>query len=253
MKTVAVAGQKGGIGKTSTALAVWDWYTRQGKKALALDFDAQGNCSFAAGFDQDGGPSSMDVIMRQATAPEAVRHMPSGDLIPAAPALATADVTLSQTGKEFRAKEALETVAASYDVAIVDCPPSLGVVTINALTAADFVLVPSTPDIFSLQGIGQLAQTLDVVRKYCNQSLRVAGILLTQFPARSILARDIADTAGQMAAQLGTKVFTARIRSSVAIREAQMRRTSLFAYAPRAAVAADYEACMRELQSVVGA
>jgi chromosome partitioning protein len=131
----------------------------------------------------------------------------------------------------------------------VDTPPALGILTVNALTACDSVIIPAQADIYSLQGIEQLAETMKPVKKYCNPSLRIEGILLTRYSPRSVLSREVAELAEQLAAKLNTKLFKATIREAIAVKEAQISQQSLYSYAPKAKVTEDYTALIDELIS----
>ena len=164
-------------------------------------------------------------------------------------ALAGADAFIADTGKEYRLKEALDGIKGQYDYIIVDTPPALGILTVNALTACDSVIIPAQADIYSLQGIEQLAETMKPVKKYCNPALKIEGILLTRYSPRSVLSREVAELAEQLAAKLNTKLFKATIREAIAVKEAQISQQSLYSYAPKAKVTEDYTALINELIS----
>ena len=246
MKVIAVINQKGGVSKTTTALALFSIFNGRGLKTLVVDLDAQANLSFAAGADTQG-KTSYDVLMGACPAADAVQHLPEGDAIPAAGALSAADTLLTKTGKEYRLKEALAAISGEYDFVILDTPPSLGILLVNALTAAEEAIVPAQADVFSLQGIDQLADTISAVQKYCNPGLKLAGILITRYNGRAILSRDMASMMEKMAEQLGTRLFRTKIREAVAVREAQARQKSLVAYSPRSKPAADYQSFADEI------
>ncbi len=242
----AVINQKGGVGKSTTAEALAAGLSQRGYRVLSIDLDAQANLSYTAGAGMDG-LTALEVLTGEASAGDAVQHTEGGDVIAASRALAGADGLLTETGKEYRLKEALEGLQGAYDYMVVDTPPALGILTINALTACNGVIIPAQADIYSLQGIEQLAQTMKPVKKYCNPGLTVEGILLTRYSPRSVLSREVAELAGQMAAKLGTKLFQAAIREAVAVREAQISQRSLYHYAPKAKVTEDYDRFIAEL------
>ena len=181
------------------------------------------------------------------TAAEAIKHTQSCDVLPANKALAGADAYIKETGKEYRLKEALENVADQYDYIIIDTPPALGILTVNALTACQSVIIPSQADIYSIQGIEQLSETMKPVKKYCNPGLEIEGILLTRYSARSVLSREVADMLEELAAKLGTKLFKTKIREAIAVKEAQISQQSLFEYSPKAKPTEDYNALIDEL------
>jgi chromosome partitioning protein len=194
------------------------------------------------------GATILGVLTGEVKAADAIQHLAGGgDIIPASKALAGADAFISDTGKEYRLKEALEPIAAAYDFIIIDTPPSLGILTINALTACHSVIIPAQADIYSLQGIEQLGETMQPVRKYCNPALYIEGILLTRYSPRAILSREVAQLAEQLAERLNTKLFKATIREAVAVKEAQISQRTLYEYAPKAPVTADYTAFIDEL------
>ena len=255
MRTIAITQQKGGTGKSTTAHALGAGLARRGKRVLLVDIDPQGNLSYIMGADTSG-KTSLEVLTGKATAAEAAQQITGADalpgmggaaIIPASPYLAGADATITQTGKEYRLKEALEGVAGEYDFCILDTPPALGILTINALTAAAEVIIPCLADVFSIQATAQIAETLAQVKKYCNPALKISGLLLTRYTPRQVLSRDTADILEGAAAKLGTRLFKARIRENAAIREAQASGKDIFTYAPRSAGAEDYDTLIQEI------
>lgn len=241
----AVINQKGGVGKSTTALELWAGLHSMGYKCLAVDLDAQCNLSFSAGADD--GRTVLELLVKKTAIHETIRHTAIGDIIPADKALSGADAFITETGKEYRLKEALEPVTADYDYIIIDTPPALGILTVNALTACDSIIIPAQADIYSIQGIEQLAETIRPVKKYCNPALDISGILLTRYNSRAVLSRDISEVVKQLAEKLDTKLFNATIREAVSIRESQLNRQSIFDYAPKSNVADDYRAFISEL------
>ena len=246
MKCIAVINQNGGVGKSTTAATVAAGLSLKGYKTLSIDLDAQANLTYTAGAKTTGA-TALGVLTGEAKAENAIQNTDSGDIIAANKALAGADAFIADTGKEYRLKEALESVKAAYDYIIIDTPPALGILTINALTACDSVIIPAQADIYSLQGIEQLAETMKPVKKYCNPALKIEGILLTRYSPRSVLSREVAELAEQLAARLGTKVFKATIREAIAVKEAQISQQTLYQYAPKAKVTEDYTALIEEL------
>jgi len=239
MKTVAIVCQKGGVGKSTTALNLGAGLFFKSKKILFVDLDAQGNLTETLGVSGDC-PTALDVLMGRADIKTAAQWTAVGDVIAAGAGLAGADMIIEGTRKEYRLKDALEAVKNAYDYVIIDTPPALGILTVNALAAASEAIVPVQADIYSLRAIGQLSMTMDAVREHCNESLAIAGILLTRHSSRAILSRDMAEMMDQTAEALHTKVFSTSIREAVAIKESQARQTDIFSYAPRSGVAKDY-------------
>ena len=241
-----VINQKGGVGKSTTALALGAGLLLKGFNVLYIDLDAQGNLTDTLGATSDGF-TVLDVLARTATAEQAIQKLPHGDVIPACPALSGADTVLTSVGKEYPLQEALEPIKARYDYIIVDTPPALGVLTINALTACTGAIIPSQADVYSLQGISQLYNTIETVKRYCNPSLKIIGIILTRYSSRSVLSREIAEAIEATANELQTILFKAKIREAVAIKESQAQRQSIFSYAPKSNVATDYVEFIEEL------
>jgi chromosome partitioning protein len=192
-------------------------------------------------------PTAYEVLTRQCEATAAIQQREGRPgILPASKNLARLDVELVATGKEYRLKERLAPIQSLYDFIIIDTPPALGVLTVNALTASHSVVMPAQADIYSLQGIGQLVDTLEAIRAYTNPGLALAGILLTRHSARSILSRDMADVARETARQMGTFLYDTVIREAVAIKESQASRQPIYQYAPKSNAAADYTAFTME-------
>lgn len=247
MKAITAINQKGGVGKTSIALATAHGLARGGARVLFIDLDPQQNASSVLGVKGET-PTSLDLLEGNAGTAETIKKAGALDAIPADPQAAGADKRIDGVGAEHRLREAIEGIAASYDYCIIDTPPALGILTANALTASDTAVIPAQADIFSLEGISQLAQTIQAIRQYSNPSLTLSGILLTRFNARATLSRDIREAAQDAAEALGTRVFDATIREGIAVKEAQAMGRSVYEYAPRANVTKDLEAYLEELK-----
>ena len=245
MKTIAVANQKGGIGKSTTVAVLCEGLSLRGFRALVVDMDPQGSISYIMG-DDGAPPTVLEVLRKTATAREAIRETPQGFLISGNNLLASADLEFTSIGKEYLLREALQTVADEYDYAILDTPPALGILTINAFTAADSIIVPAGADILSIQGIEQLSHTVNLVKTYCNHDVNMKSLLLMRHNQRTVLSRDFTEAIGEIAQGLNTFVYTAWIRDSVVVKEAQARRQGLIAYAPKSAPAMDYMAFVDE-------
>lgn len=244
METIAVINQKGGVGKSTTVNAIGAGLALKGYRVLFVDLDAQGNLTYTLGANTTG-LNAMDLLQGIALKPQKTAQ---GDAIASSPSLAGADTILTAVGKEYRLKEALEPLKGSYDYCIVDTPPALGILTINALTACTGAIIPAQADIYSLQGISQLNTTIETVKRYCNPSLVIKGIVITRYNARAIISREVADMIEQTAGQLNTKLYSAKIRECTAIKEAQATQQSIYAYAPRSNAAADYMALVNEIE-----
>ena len=194
-RIIALANQKGGVGKTTTAINLGASLARRGQRVLIFDFDPQANSSAGLGVRVDGS-TTYDVL---------INDTPVGDIVvdttisglrlaPANPSLAGAEVELvPMMAREFRLKRALEAAREAFDFILIDCPPSLGLLTVNALTAADEVIVPVQCEYLALEGLGQLTGTLELVRRNLNPHLTLRGLLLTMFDARTNLSQQVAD------------------------------------------------------------
>ena len=192
---IALANQKGGVGKTTTAINLGAALARKGRRVLIFDFDPQANSSAGLGI-RSQGLTTYDVVVGGARASEAAvaTSVEGLMLVPATPALAGAEVELvPMMAREFRLKRALDQVRGPYDYVLIDCPPSLGLLTVNALTAADEVIIPVQCEYLALEGLGQLTATLDLVRRNLNSGLKLRGLLLTMFDVRTNLSQQVAD------------------------------------------------------------
>lgn len=245
-EVLAIINQKGGVGKSTTAAALGAGLILKGYRVLYIDLDAQGNLTFNMGAGASA-LSSLEMLTGTATAEEAIRHTEQGDIIPASPALAGADNLITTTGKEYRLKEALEPLYKLYDYIVIDTPPALGILTVNALTACTGAIVPAQADAWSLQGITQLNGTIQTVKKYCNPALKVKGIVLTRFNSRAVVSRDMQELIAQTAAALNTKLYKTTIRECTALKEAQAVQQDIYSYAPRSNATADYKALVAEI------
>ena len=242
MQTIAIGNRRGGTGKTVTAFALAAGLRRKGYKVLLIDLDSQTNLTYDTAAEI-GKYSSMDLLTGAAAAE---RCIVNGDIIPAEPALAGADLLLTGKGKELKLRTALKPISKKYDFAILDLPPALGMITTNALTAADKLIIPAQAEIHSLQGIGLLYRVFTSIKESTNPDLTLDGILLTRYNGRSILSQDMKESLENMAAEIGTRVYSTPIRECVAIKESQAMRTDIFEYAPRSNAAKDYAAFIEE-------
>ena len=243
-RITTIINQKGGVGKTSTAAALAAGLNAMGKKTLAVDADAQGSLTFIMGAEATRG--TYNAMTGGADVAGLIVHTEQGDLLPSTEQLIGADLEFTKTGREYLLRDALEGVKSDYTHIIIDCPPQLGILAINALTASDDVIIPMGADILSLQGLGQLADTIDTVKRYCNKNLRTAGLLITRYSKRAVLSRDLAEVIQEQAQAIGASVYDTQIREGIAVKEAQTLRTSIFSSHPKANPAIDYRAFIKE-------
>jgi chromosome partitioning protein len=236
---IAVVNRKGGAGKTTTSQSLGEGLKLKGNKVLFIDMDGQGNLSNTLKADK-AKPTIFDVLTRQENIKRALQDTEQGDIVASDASLFAADIRIIDTGKEYRLKEAIAAIIEEYDYIIIDTPPALGILTINALCAARSVIIPIQADAFSLQGIQQISETIAAVRQYCNQHLQIKGILLTRHNKRTILSRDVVDVINNNAKAINTKLYKSTIRECIAIKEAQLKKTNIYAYAPKSNAALDY-------------
>ena len=248
MEVFTVTNQKGGIGKSTTAHNIGAAYSLfMGWRVLLIDLDQQGNLSIATGADRDG-LTAYDLLNGK-KAEEIAQEIREGlDIIPGGKDLARSLQKLTKTGAEYRLREALEPIKKKYDAVVIDTPPALSILTINALTAADHVIIPAQADLFSLEAVNELGDTLEAVKRYTNKSMKVDGIVLTRYQPRSVLTQDFAELIEDAAKQLKTKVFSARIPEAIAIKEAQAKRQDIFTSAPKSKAAAAYKKLFEEIK-----
>lgn len=252
MITIAVIAQKGGVGKTTSAQAIGVGLAKyHGAKVLFIDADAQGNLSRSMEADNTGtaGADALEIMTGRATAAEAVQHTPHGDIIASSPALSGAErePTLTKVGREYRLRKALEAISGEYDYCIIDTPPVLSIITVNALTACDKAIIPVQADDYSLESLSRLRETIETVRAYCNPFLQVDGILLTRYNGRAVISREIAEMMEAEASALSTRIYSTHIRECTAVKEAQALRDDIYSYSPRSNAAKDYRAVIDEM------
>jgi chromosome partitioning protein len=232
-RTIAVANQKGGVAKTTTVASLGSALVEQGRKVLLVDLDAQSCLTFSLGLDPDAVELSVhDVLLGRVGASMAIQPTEDGvDLLPATIELAGTEAQLlSRPGREFVLRSALEEVSAAYDVVLLDCSPSLGVLTLNALTAADELIVPLQCEMLSHRGVGQLLDTVADVQRILNPGLRVLGVLPTMFDGRTNHARAVL---ADVSERYGLAVLEPAIPKSVRFAEAPAAGRSVLATAPR--------------------
>lgn len=248
MKVIAIVNRRGGVGKTATAHALGAGLCDRGYKVLFVDLDSQTNLTYDTGA-QPGKHTSMDILTGDAKAPDTIIKTNKGDIIPASPALSGADILLTGNNKEYRLKEALQPLKDTYDYVVIDTPPALGTIAINALTASDMAVIPAQAEVHSLQGIGLLSEIIGAVRQRTNPDLQIDGILLTRYNGRAIISKDMKDNLEAIARNLNTRVYKTPIRECISIKEAQALRQDIFTYANKSNASKDYNAFIDELLS----
>lgn len=239
-KVITFTNQKGGVGKTTTCTGLCGCLSRMGKKVLALDLDPQGNLSFSLGADTDSSYTIYDVFKSRADIYDTVQHCNCCDVVPANILLSGVELELTSVGREYILKEHLSTISDEYDYVLVDTPPALSILTINAYAVSNQLVIPMVPEILSLQGIAQLKETIFAVKKYYNPALEIRGILLNKYSPRLVLTKEVEELANIIAEQLDTDVFDQKISGSVIIAEAPAHAKTIIEYAPRSKSAREY-------------
>ena len=249
MSIITIAAQKGGVGKTTTAVNLAAALAKLGEHILLVDTDPQANASDTLGAAIDGTATMYDLLTQQCDIVEAIQHIGDLDVIAADPLLAGVETAMAGViGKEYRLRDALVPIAGNYDHIIVDTPPQLGLLMLNALTAASEVIIPFTPDRYSLAGIAQLTDTISNTRRYLNPSLKITGLLACKTREREKLTRAVAAELPDIARTMGTRVFDAGIRNAMGVRTAQSERHTLFIGTTSVSVAAaDFLELAREI------
>lgn len=249
MNIITITNQKGGVGKTTTAHILACALHDKGYKVLAIDTDPQTNLTYTAGITPEEAPATLhDVLKTKTISDDVIKISKAGyDIISGSLTLAGADMEFGQTGREYMLKKALEPLREAYDYCIIDTPPTLGILTINALTASNGVIIPMKADIYSIQGLAQLVGMIDNVKEYTNPDITIEGILLTQYSDRAVLNRSLRESIENTAKELNTKVFSSHIREAVAVRENAFLKADIFKEYPKAKVTDDYKQFVNEL------
>lgn len=248
-KIITVTNQKGGVGKTTTASALVSGLHERGARVLGIDLDPQGNLGFTLGLDIGQVNTVYDVLMGTLPIEKAIYRTEYGDILPSDIMLSTAEMEFNAPRREFMLENHLRAVRGNYDFIIIDTPPALNILTINAYVCSDALIVPMEAEILSLVGVTQLQETIQTVRSTFNPNLKVLGILLNKFNPRATLSREVLDLADEVARQLDTRVFRAKIRRSVQVATAPAHGQSVITYAPDCKPSLDFQ---RIIDTVAG-
>ena len=245
-KILSVANQKGGVGKTTTTVNLSAGLACRGKKVLMIDADPQGNATSAVGVDKECELSTYDVLVNEVDINEAIQPTNVNKLFvcPSNINLAGAEVQLvSMVSRELRLKEQLDKIKDEYDYILIDCPPSLGLITLNAFTASDSVLIPVQCEYFALEGLGQLMNTINIVKKHLNKSIYIEGAVLTMYDLRTNLANQVVR---EVKKYFENKVYKTVIPRNVKLSEAPSYGMPIIMYDPKSKGAKAYDKLSKE-------
>lgn len=245
-KIISVANQKGGVGKTTTSITLSSMLAQKNKKVLLIDADPQGNATSGLGIEKNNDKSVYDLLVEETTVNEIVKQTSVKNLkvCPSNINLAGAEVELvSMMSREQRLKERIEEVKEEYDYIIIDCPPSLGLITLNAFTASNSVLIPIQCEYYALEGLGQLINTINLVKKHLNKSLEVEGALLTMYDIRTNLSNQVVN---EVKKYFGGKVYKTVIPRNVKLSEAPSYGMPITIYDSKSKGAKSYDKFVKE-------
>ena len=249
-KVISVANQKGGVGKTTTTINISTILAKKGKKVLLIDADPQGNATSGVGAEKDVELSTYDVLVGDTQVEETLENTIIKNLYvcPSNINVAGAEVELvSMMSREQRLNEKLEIIKIKFDYMFIDCPPSLGLITLNAFTASDSVLIPVQCEYYALEGLGQLLNTINLVKKHLNKHLEIEGALLTMYDARTNLSNQVVK---EVKKYFGDKVYKTVIPRNVRLSEAPSYGMPITEYDPRSKGAKTYEKFTKEFLKI---
>jgi chromosome partitioning protein len=249
-RVLAVANQKGGVGKTTTVVSVGAFLAAAGKRVLVVDIDPQANATSSLGIDKHAMPASVYEVLVSGLPVDSALTLTRRvglDLIPSTPALAGAEIELvNMPGREHRLKEALASVRERYDYVLIDCPPSLGLLTVNALAAADEVIIPVQCEYLPMEGLAELMHTVELVQHHLNRTLTIRGMVMTMFDARTSLAQQVVD---EVREHFPDRTFQTIVPRSVRLSEAPSYGEPILDYAPRSPGGLAYLALVQEIMN----
>ncbi len=245
-KVIAIAQHKGGVGKTTTTINLGAALQRKGYKVLLIDLDAQANLTESLAVSSEQSKGILEALKGQAKPESLPIKTQSGlDIIASKVDLASLEEELYRAiGRELKLKEAIKPLRKRYDYILIDCPPSLGLLTVNALTAADLVYIPLQAEYLAIKGLENLIGIITLIKKHLNKPLEIGGVIITQYDSRKVLNRNTGEAVNKL---LKGKVLKTKIRENIALAEAPTAGQDIFNYAPSSNGAADYKALADEI------
>ncbi len=242
-KIISLLNHKGGVGKTTSAINIGAGLVELGKKTLLIDLDPQANLTLSLGIPRQ--KITIYEALRGESELVPYTHRDGFDIITSSLDLSSAEMELiNEAGREYILRELFDEVIDNYDYIIIDCPPSLGLLTLNALTSSDYVYIPLQTEFLALQGLAKIKQIIDKVRFRLNKKLEIGGVIATMYDSRKVLNRDVVDTIKKY---FGEKVFDTLIRDNVSLAEAPAQRKDIFEYNKNSNGAKDYLALCKEI------
>ena len=238
---ITVTNQKGGVGKTTTASSLICGLHQRGARVLGIDLDPQGNLGFNLGLDIGSGSTMYDILKGTCSLEEAIQHTDYGDVLPSDIMLSAAEMEFTSPRREFMLSDMLIGVRNLYDFVVIDTPPALNILTVNAYVASTGLIVPMEAEVLSLVGVTQLQETIETVRATFNPNLKVLGILINKYNGRLSLSRDILEMAQVVAEQLDSHVFQAKIHRGVGVAMAPAHGQTVLTYQPDSRPAQDFQ------------
>ena len=238
---ITVTNQKGGVGKTTVASSLVCGLHQRGARVLGIDLDSQGNLGFNLGLDLSAGHTIYDVFKGECPVEEAIQHTEYGDVLPSDIMLSASEVEFTAPRREFMLNDMLTRVRDRYDFVIIDTPPALNLLTVNAYVASTGLIVPMEAEVLSLVSVTQLQETIETVRDSFNPGLKVLGILINKFNGRLTLSRDILEMSQVVAEQLDSRVFETKIHRGVGVAMAPAHGQTVLTYQPDSRPARDFQ------------
>ena len=247
-KIVSLINEKGGVGKTTSTNVLAACLKHKNYKVLCVDFDPQGHLSFSFGADNRQEPTIYDVIKHKTKARYAIQHTAITDIIPANDILKSIESEFTNSGNEQLLKNCLKQISPLYDYILIDSPPELGLISVNALVASDVVLIPCLPDGYSLMGTIKVHETVSRIKQAFNPQLIIGGIFLVRYYARERLSRSVAEVLEEITQTLGVPILESKVRHSNMISDAtNVRQWDVVDYCPKNKALLDYQELVDEL------